>query len=102
VERAQNITAPLAAVAHRRGLAHVAHGRALQIAALRQLRRQIDAGSSVADVQRVIEQSIEEYAHELRTIADQAIGPMDFGLIRTLVDDLVADLDEGERHARAA
>lgn len=92
--------ASLAAIARRRALAHVAHGRALQRAALLHLQRQIDASTTPAQVRALVAQQLGEYEAELQLVADQIIAtPQDAQLIATLTGDVLADAAEGAGHA---
>ena len=90
----------LARIAQRQALVHVAHGRTLQLIALRNAQRQIDATMSGAQARDVLQQEIDEHAQRLNEIADQLIGPeIDRDTVQQLVDELVEDADEGLSHA---
>ena len=91
---------PLAQTARKAALAQVAHGRALQRSALLHVQRQLHAGRSLQQARAVIQQELDDHAHELQLIAEQLIAnEQDPELAKRMVDDLLADAKEGGCHA---
>lgn len=81
-------------------LATIAHGRALQRAALRDVLRQLDASTTGEQARAIVLQACEDVESEMALVADQVIADrQDDALIETLSADLTHDQLEGLRDA---